>query len=82
MPNGPAANNIALTPSPLSRDEVDEILARAGMLRRVETSARSALTEQLQPVDFPAGHTVYADGESGDRLYIIISGKVKIGRRS
>jgi CRP/FNR family cyclic AMP-dependent transcriptional regulator len=47
-----------------------------------EPSAASALTKQLQPVDFPSGHTVFAQGEPGDRLYIIISGKVKIGNRS
>jgi CRP/FNR family transcriptional regulator, cyclic AMP receptor protein len=61
---------------------VDDILARAGILQGVEPSAVSALTEQLQPVDFPRGHTVFAQGEPGDRLYIIISGKVKIGNRS
>ena len=33
-------------------------------------------------VDFPRRQTVFAEGEPGDRLYIIISGKVKIGRRS
>ena len=48
----------------------------------VEPSAVSALTRQLHPVDFPCGHTVFAEGEPGDRLFIIISGKVKIGRRS
>jgi CRP-like cAMP-binding protein len=42
----------------------------------------SAFTKQLQPVDFPPGHTLFAQGEPGDRLYIILSGKVKIGRRS
>ncbi len=61
---------------------MDEILARAGIFQGVEPSAVSALTKQLQPVDFPRGHTVFAEGEPGDRLYIIISGKVKIGRRS
>ena len=61
---------------------MDEILARAGIFQGVEPSAVSALTNQLQPVDFPRGHTVFAEGEPGDRLYIIISGKVKIGRRS
>src|SRR3954447_18282458 len=61
---------------------VDQILARAGMFQGVEPSAVSALTNQLHPVDFPRGHTVFAEGEPGDRLYIIISGKVKIGRRS
>jgi CRP-like cAMP-binding protein len=60
----------------------DEILARAGIFQGVDPSAVSALTKQLQPLDFPRGHTVFADGEPGDRLYIIISGKVKIGRRS
>ena len=64
------------------RASVDKILARAGMFQGVEASAVSALTKQLQPVDFPRGHTVFAEGEPGDRLYIIISGKVKIGRRS
>lgn len=61
---------------------MDEILARAGIFQGVEPTAVSALTKQLQPVDFPRGHTVFAEGEPGDRLYIIISGKVKIGRRS
>src|ERR1700741_5251756 len=66
----------------LKRGNVDEILARAGIFQGVEPSAVAALTKQLQPVDFPRGHTVFAEGEPGDRLYIIISGKVKIGRRS
>ena len=48
----------------------------------MEASTLSALTDRLQPVDFPPGYTVYADGEPGDRLYIIISGKVKLGRSS
>ena len=61
---------------------MDEILARAGIFQGVEPSAVSALTKQLQPVDFPRGHVIFAEGEPGDRLYIIISGKVKIGRRS
>jgi CRP/FNR family transcriptional regulator, cyclic AMP receptor protein len=61
---------------------VDEILARAGIFQGVEPSAVAALITQLQPVDFPRGDTVFAEGEPGDRLYIIVSGKVKIARRS
>jgi CRP-like cAMP-binding protein len=61
---------------------VDEILARADIFQGVEPSAVFALIKQLQRVDFPRGHTVFAEGEPGDRVYIIISGKVKIGRRS
>jgi CRP/FNR family transcriptional regulator, cyclic AMP receptor protein len=65
----------------LGRD-VDEILASAGLFRGVEPSAVSALTKQLHPVDFPRGHRLFAEGEPGDRLYIVVSGKVKIGRCS
>ena len=57
------------------RRGVDEILARTGMLHGVERDAVAALTKQLQPIDFPRGHTVFAEGEPGDRLYIIVSGK-------
>jgi CRP/FNR family cyclic AMP-dependent transcriptional regulator len=61
---------------------VDEILSRAGIFQGVEPNAVSALTSQLQPAVFPRGHMVFAQGEPGDLLYIIISGKVKIGNRS
>jgi CRP/FNR family transcriptional regulator, cyclic AMP receptor protein len=62
--------------------DVDEILARSGIVQGVEPSAVAALSSQLLPVDFPRGHTVFVEGEPGDRLYIIISGKVKVGRRA
>ncbi len=64
------------------RGHVDKVLARAGMFQGVEPRAVSALTADLHPVDFPSGHTVFVEGEPGDRLYIVISGKVKIGRRA
>ena len=47
------------------RGNVYEILARAGLFQGVEPSAVSALTKQLQPVDFPRGHTMFAEGEPG-----------------
>jgi CRP-like cAMP-binding protein len=59
----------------------DQVLARAGLFQGVERSAVTALTKQLPLVDFPPGHVIFAEGEPGDRLYIITSGKVKIGRR-
>ena len=64
------------------RASVDNVLARAGMFQGVEPSAVFALTAELHPVHFRSGHTVFVEGEPGDRLYIVISGKVKIGRRS
>ncbi|MDT5104301.1 MAG: family transcriptional regulator, cyclic receptor protein [Mycobacterium sp.] len=60
--------------------DADLILARAGLFQGVERSAVTELTKQLRPVDFPPGHVIFAEGEPGDMLYILISGKVKIGR--
>ncbi|MDT5257587.1 MAG: family transcriptional regulator, cyclic receptor protein [Mycobacterium sp.] len=61
--------------------DVDQILARADLLQGVQPGVISALSAQLQPLDFPCGHVVFAEGEPGDRLYVVISGRVKIGRR-
>ncbi|HEV7419596.1 MAG TPA: cyclic nucleotide-binding domain-containing protein, partial [Mycobacterium sp.] len=62
-------------------DEDTDILARASIFQGVEPSAVSALMGKLGEVNLPPGRTVFAEGEPGDRLYIIISGKVKIGTR-
>lgn len=59
---------------------MDEVLARAGIFQGVEQSAVAVLTEQLQSVDFPRGHRIFTEGEPGDRLYIIVAGKIKVGR--
>jgi Cyclic nucleotide-binding domain len=64
------------------RGDVDEVLAGTGLFQGIEPSAVSALTKQLRQVDFPRGHTLFVEGQPGDRLYIVVPGKVKIGRRS
>jgi CRP/FNR family transcriptional regulator, cyclic AMP receptor protein len=60
---------------------LDPIL-QAAIFQGVDASAVLALTRQLRPVDVPRGHVFFTEGEPGDRMYIIVSGKVKIGRRS
>ncbi|HEX4705664.1 MAG TPA: Crp/Fnr family transcriptional regulator, partial [Pseudonocardiaceae bacterium] len=61
---------------------MDETLARAGIFQGVEPAAAEALGQSLEPVEFPRGHVIFAEGEPGDRLYIIQAGKVKLGRKS
>ncbi|MGV0396915.1 CRP-like cAMP-activated global transcriptional regulator GlxR [Corynebacterium suicordis] len=62
--------------------EVTEILSRAGIFQGVDPSAVRSLIEQLDTVTFPRGTTIFDEGEPGDQLYIIISGKVKLARHS
>jgi CRP-like cAMP-binding protein len=61
---------------------VNDPLARAGIFQGVDPSAVQDLRTALEPVSFPRAHVIFSEGELGDRLYIILSGKVKIGRRS
>ncbi|MFC6094377.1 Crp/Fnr family transcriptional regulator [Saccharothrix lopnurensis] len=43
---------------------------------------RSAVEAVDNPVVFPRRHVIFSEGEPGDRLYLIQTGKVKISRRS
>ncbi|MBV8995028.1 MAG: Crp/Fnr family transcriptional regulator [Pseudonocardiales bacterium] len=61
---------------------MNDALARAGIFQGVDPSAVQDLKAALEPVSFPRAHIIFAEGELGDRLYIVLSGKVKIGRRS
>ncbi|HJT03520.1 MAG TPA: Crp/Fnr family transcriptional regulator [Pseudonocardiaceae bacterium] len=61
---------------------MNDALARAGIFQGVDPSAVQDLRAALEPVRFPRAHVIFAEGELGDRLYIVLSGKVKIGRRS
>jgi CRP-like cAMP-binding protein len=61
---------------------VDDTLARAGIFQGVEPEAAAALAAQLETVTYPRGSAIFSEGELGDRLYIILEGKVKLGRHS
>lgn len=61
---------------------MDEILSRAGIFLGVQSSAVEALAHKLSTVDFPCGHLIFDQGDPGDCLYVISSGKVKIRSRS
>ncbi len=61
---------------------VEETLARAGIFQGVDPDAVSALIADMETVTFPRGMTIFDEGEPGDRLYIIVSGKVKLARHA
>jgi len=60
----------------------DDALARAGLFQGVAPEAREALVSALQHADYSRGETVFSEGEQGDTLYIVLTGKVKVGRRA
>jgi CRP-like cAMP-binding protein len=60
----------------------DVVLRRAGIVQGLAPDTAAAFIEQLRLQEYPRGHTIYAEGEPGRSLYIVVTGKVKIGRRS
>jgi len=61
---------------------VDEVLAKAGLFQGVAPEASDALAGSLSFADYARGETVFNEGDQGDTLFIVLRGKVKIGRRA
>jgi CRP/FNR family cyclic AMP-dependent transcriptional regulator len=64
------------------RLQVDEVLARAGLLHGVSPEDATALSAQFEYLDVPKGAVIFHEGEQGDSLYIVLAGKIKLGRRT
>ncbi len=58
-----------------------EVLARAGIFKGVPAEAVDAVARTMQWVTFARGESVFTAGDPGDCLYVIVSGRVKVGRR-
>ena len=61
---------------------VQDTLARAGIFQGVDPEAVAALINEMDTVTFPKGTTIFNEGEPGDRLYIIVDGKIKLARHA
>ena len=61
---------------------MEDVLARAGLFQGVAPEAAEALASDLEYADYVRGQQVFVEGEPGDSLYIIMTGKVKVGRRA
>jgi CRP-like cAMP-binding protein len=62
--------------------EMDEVLARSGIFQGVDADAAESLAKDLEMIDIRKGDVVFNEGEPGDSLYIVLSGKIKLGRRA
>ncbi len=58
-----------------------EVLRRAPLFASLADDAFAALTKELVEVDLSRGSSLFEEGDQGDQLYFLISGKIKLGRR-
>jgi CRP-like cAMP-binding protein len=66
---------------PERSDGVCGALVASGIVSKTDPAALSRWCAELKPVRFPAGHVIAAGGDSGGRLYVIMSGKVEVSIR-
>lgn len=61
---------------------MDEVLSRAGLFQGVKPEDAQALAAQFEYLDVHRGQVIFHEGEPGDSLYIVLAGKIKLGRKS
>lgn len=57
-----------------------DVLRRAPLFASLDDQAFAALTEELTEVELSRGSALFHEGDPGDQLYFIVSGKIKLGR--
>jgi CRP/FNR family cyclic AMP-dependent transcriptional regulator len=64
-------------------DVVDnEVLRQAPLFSALDDEAATALRGSLSETGLRRGDVLFHEGDAGDRLYIVLDGKVKLGRTS
>lgn len=61
---------------------MDDVLQRAPLFATLDDEAAMALRQSMTEVTYDKGSSIFAEGDRGDRLYVILSGKVKLGHGS
>jgi len=61
---------------------MEEVLARSGIFQGVDPETANVLAKELEITEIRKGDVLFNEGEPGDSLYIVLSGKIKLGRRA
>jgi CRP/FNR family transcriptional regulator, cyclic AMP receptor protein len=61
-------------------DKQAEALFQAPLFAALDSDAAAALRSTMHEVKVARGETLFAEGDPGDRLYVITDGKIKLGR--
>ncbi|WP_110180605.1 Crp/Fnr family transcriptional regulator [Nocardioides solisilvae] len=58
----------------------NDVLRQAPLFSSLDDEAASALRSSMAETRLRRGEVLFHEGDSGDRLYIVVEGKVKLGR--
>ena len=57
-----------------------EVLKKAPLFAGLEDEAASALAAAMGTIKLNRGEVLFHEGDKEDRLYVVVSGKIKLGR--
>ncbi|MFC4553704.1 Crp/Fnr family transcriptional regulator [Georgenia faecalis] len=60
----------------------DTAISSVPLFAALDADARQALRESMEEVVLRRGETLFNEGDPGDRLYLVVEGKVKLGHRA
>lgn len=61
---------------------MDDALMQAPLFSALDAEAATALRASMVELRVPRGDAIFTEGEPGDRMYVILDGKVKLGQTS
>ena len=61
---------------------MEEAVRNAPLFLALDEEASIALRASMVEIDFTRGQVVFAEGDPGDRLYVVVDGKIKLGTTS
>jgi CRP/FNR family cyclic AMP-dependent transcriptional regulator len=69
--------------APRMNDHVDEaVIRKAPLFSGLDSSAAEALRTSMNLVKLRKGQSLFKEGDDGDHLFVVSSGKVKLGTKS
>ena len=61
---------------------MDDAFMQSPLFAALDAEGAAALRASLRETDVPKGEVLFVEGEPGDRMYVIVDGKVKLGQTS
>ena len=61
---------------------MEDVVRNAPLFLALDEEASVALRASMVEIDFARGQVVFSEGDTGDRLYVIVDGKIKLGTSS
>ncbi len=60
----------------------EEVIRRAPLFTALDDAAAATLRESMTQVKVRKGQTLFKEGDAGDRLFVVVEGKLKLGTSS